>query len=61
MKDTMKDWIVKINRDTSWTVQHRVTKEHRKMWSKQDVEDFLDWQENLVAQVQGGNDERSSH
>jgi hypothetical protein len=31
------------------------------MWSKQDVEDFLDWQENLVAQVQGGNDERSSH
>ena len=45
----MKDWLVKINKDTSWTIQHRETKEHRKMWSKQDVEDFIDWQENLDA------------
>ena len=57
----MKDWIVKINKDTSWTVQHRVTKEHRKMWSKRDVEDFLDWQENCHAQAKGSNDEGASH
>jgi len=57
----MKDWIVKINKDTSWSVTNKVTKQHRKMWSKRDVEDFLDWQENCYAEAKGSNDERSSH
>lgn len=57
----MKDWIVKINKDTSWSVTNKVTNQHRKMWSKRDVEDFLDWQENCHAQAKGSNDERSSH
>jgi hypothetical protein len=69
MKDTMRNWIVKINKDTSWSLTNKVTrsltnkvtKEHRKIWSKKDVEDFLDWQENRHAQAKGSNDERSSH
>ena len=51
----MKDWLVKINKDTSWTVQHRVTKEQRKMWSKQDVENYLDMQENLQPKTKSDN------
>jgi hypothetical protein len=61
MKDAMKDWIVKINKDTSWSVTNKVTKQHRKMWSKRDVEDFLDWQENCHAKAKGSDDERSSN
>lgn len=57
----MKDWLVKINKDTSWTVQHRVTKEQRKMWSKKDVEEFLDWQENLDAQEKGRSSKRPAN
>tara|TARA_R100001163_G_scaffold1295_4_gene2027 strand:+ start:11743 stop:11922 length:180 start_codon:yes stop_codon:yes gene_type:complete len=57
----MKDWLVKINKDTSWTVQHRVTKEQRKMWSKKDVEEFLDWQENLDAQEKSRSSKRPAN
>ena len=57
----MKDWIIKINKDTSWTVQNRVTKESRKIWSKQDVEEFLDWQENLDAQEKGRSSKRPTN
>jgi hypothetical protein len=57
----MKDWIVTINKDTSWSVTNTVTKETRKIWSKKDVETFLDWQENFNAQTKGRDNERSSH
>jgi len=42
------DYKIKYNKDTSWTVQSNDKKIIRKLWNKQDVEDFLDLHENLA-------------
>jgi len=39
---------VTYNKDTSWTVQSKDGKISRKLWNKQEVEDFLDLHENLA-------------
>ena len=44
----MTEFKVKYNKDTSWTVQSKDKKISRKLWNKQDVEDFLDLHENLA-------------
>jgi hypothetical protein len=45
---TGKTMNVIYNKDTSWTVQSNDKKISRKLWSKQEVEDFLDLHENLA-------------
>jgi hypothetical protein len=45
---TGKTMSVTYNKDTSWTVQSNDGKLNRKLWSKQEVEDFLDLHENLA-------------
>jgi hypothetical protein len=45
---TGKTMSVTYNKDTSWTVQSNDGKLNRKLWNKQEVEDFLDLHENLA-------------
>lgn len=45
---TGKTMNVTYNKDTSWTVQSNDKKISRKLWNKQEVEDFLDLHENLA-------------
>lgn len=49
------EFIVKLNKDTSWTVTRKDGKLSRKLWSKREVEDFLDMQENLTRKNKGKN------
>jgi hypothetical protein len=57
----MSIWKITINKDTSWSVTNTITKEQRKIWSKKDVEDFLDFQENLDAKSKSGNPQGPSN
>ena len=43
----MTEFKVKYNKDTSWTVQSKDKKIFKKIWNKQELEDFLDYHENL--------------
>ena len=43
----MTEFKVKYNKDTSWTVQSKDKKIFKKIWNKKELEDFLDYHENL--------------
>ena len=45
---TMSEFRIKYNKDTSWTVKSEDKKIIKKLWNKQEIEDFLDLHENLA-------------
>ena len=47
----MTDFRVTINKRTQWQVQDKTTGLTKNFWSKQDVENYLDWQENVRAKA----------
>ena len=51
----MTNFKVTINKRTQWQVQNKTTGLTKNFWSKQDVENYLDAQENLDAKTKGGD------
>ena len=51
----MTNFRVTINKRTQWQVQDKTTGLTKNFWSKQDVENYLDWQENVHAKTKSGN------
>ena len=47
----MTNFKVTINKRTQWQVQDKATGLTKNFWSKQDVENYLDAQENLDAKT----------
>jgi len=51
----MTNFRVTINKRTQWQVQDKTTGLTKNFWSKQDVENYLDWQENVHAKTKSDN------
>ncbi len=51
----MINFSVTIDKLTRWNVRDHDTGLTKKFWSKKDVEDYLDWQENLHAKTKSSN------
>ena len=51
----MTNFRVTINKRTQWQVQDKTTGLTKNFWSKQDVENYLDWQENVQPKTKSGN------
>ena len=51
----MTNFRVTINKRTQWQVQDKATGLTKNFWSKQDVESYLDAQENLDAKTKGSD------
>ena len=51
----MTNFRVTINKRTQWQVQDKTTGLTKNFWSKQDVENYLDAQENLDAKTKGSD------
>jgi len=49
----MTNFRVTINKRTQWQVQDKATGLTKNFWSKQDVENYLDWQENVQPKTKG--------
>ena len=51
----MTNFRVTINKRTQWQVQDKTTGLTKNFWSKQDVENYLDMQENVQPKTKSGN------
>jgi hypothetical protein len=51
----MRSFSVTIDKLTRWNIRDNDTGQTKRFWSKQDAEDYLDWQENLRTQTKGNN------
>lgn len=51
----MRNFSVTIDKLTRWNIRDNDTGQTKRFWSKQDAEDYLDWQENLRTQTKGDN------
>ncbi len=51
----MTNFRVTINKRTQWQVEDKTTGLTKNFWSKQDVESYLDWQENVHAKTKSDN------
>ena len=51
----MTNFRVTINNRTQWQVQDKTTGLTKNFWSKQDVENYLDMQENVQPKTKSGN------
>jgi len=51
----MTNFRVTINKRTQWQVRDKTTGLTKNFWSKQDVENYLDMQENVHAKTKSDN------